>query len=85
MLPRETMGDEFRRRYNRRALCVDIELSRPPLAIHAAGYEQVRGLVRLHGEPLGTIRLPVTDGVCRAVDIRRTALKELKARVESAN
>src|SRR5438445_2969952 len=78
MLPRESMADEFRHPSNaHRALSVDVELSRPPESIEAAGYEQVRALVRLHGEPLGAIRLPVTSGVCRAVDVRRLALKEL--------
>src|SRR5713226_4263327 len=61
-----------------RSMCVDVELSRPAEPIESAGgYKDVLALVRLHGEPLGTIRLPLTGARCRAVDVRRAALKEL--------
>ena len=59
-------------------MCVDVELSKPATPIESpGGYEDVLALVRLHGEPLGTIRLPLTGGRVRAVDVRRAALKEL--------
>jgi len=59
-------------------MCVDVELSQPAAPIESpGGYEDVLALVRLHGEPLGTIRLPLMGGRCRAVDVRRAALKEL--------
>jgi glycosyltransferase involved in cell wall biosynthesis len=59
--------------------CVDIELSLPPEPIEdLTGYTEVTAVVRLHGEPLGQVRLPITDGRCRAVDIRKTVLKELE-------
>jgi glycosyltransferase involved in cell wall biosynthesis len=61
-----------------RSMCVDVELSRPAEAIESpGGYKDVVALVRLHGEPLGSIRLPLIGGRCRAVDVRRAALKEL--------
>ena len=61
-----------------RSMCVDVELSRPAEPIESpGGYQDVVALVRLHGESLGTIRLPLTGGRCRAVDVRRAALKEL--------
>ena len=60
------------------ALCVDVELSRAAEAIDVpSGYRHVQALVRLHGEPLGIINLPVTGGRCRAVDVRKAALKNL--------
>lgn len=59
--------------------CLDIELSLPPEPIEGlAGYAEVTALVRLHGEPLGQVRLPITDGRCRAVDVRKTVLRELE-------
>jgi glycosyltransferase involved in cell wall biosynthesis len=57
---------------------VDVELSLPAEPIPVApGYEDVQALVRLHGQALGTVRLPVTGDRCRAVDVRRAALKSL--------
>ena len=61
-----------------RIRCVDVELSSAPESIDGlAGYDEVRALVRLHGEPLGEVRLPITKGRCRAVDVRRRILQEL--------
>src|SRR5712691_10285410 len=61
------------------ARCVDIELGLPPQPIEGLiGYKEVQALVRLHGEPLGQVRIPVTSGRCRAVDVRKTVLKELQ-------
>ncbi|HKW60244.1 MAG TPA: glycosyltransferase [Candidatus Dormibacteraeota bacterium] len=34
-------------------------------------------MVRLHGRPLGEVVLPITGGHCRAVDVRRTIVREL--------
>ena len=59
-----------------RVRCVDLELSEPARSIEGLdGYIEVEILVRLHGEPLGSVRLPVHHGRCRAVDVRRAALK----------
>lgn len=61
-----------------RIRCVDVELSEPPEAIEGvAGYKEVQALVRLHGEPLGQVRIPVTGNRCRAIDVRSAVLKEL--------
>jgi glycosyltransferase involved in cell wall biosynthesis len=58
--------------------CVDIELTAPPEPLERlAGYNKVLALVRLHGEPLGQVELSITGGRCRALDVRRTILKEL--------
>jgi len=65
-----------------RVFCADLELSQPaPTMNGLAGYQEVDLLVRLHGDPLGTVRLPVTGGVCRAVDIRRAALRDHSAAI----
>src|SRR4029077_4993691 len=42
------------------------------------GYKEVQAVVRLHGEPLGQVRLPVTGGRCRALDVRKTVLTQLE-------
>ena len=61
-----------------RSLCIDVELSEPAAPILVkTGHEEVQALIRLHGEPLGTVRLPVVGGICRAVDVRKEALKSL--------
>jgi O-antigen biosynthesis protein len=71
-------GSQDRGASRHRVLCVDVELSQPAEPIEGvAGYKEVQALVRLHGEPLGSVRLPVTGNCCRAVDVRSTVLKEL--------
>lgn len=70
-------GPADRARNRHRTLCIDVELSLRPESIEPLdGYEEVSALIRLHGEPLGTVRLPITGGRCRAVDVRSAALKE---------
>ena len=66
----------------RRILCVDVELSRPAESIQVPpGYKSVQALVRLHGRPLGTVVLPVVGDRCRALDVRRAALKSFQWQV----
>lgn len=56
---------------------IDIELSEPLQPIAALeGYVAVRGLVRLHGVPLGDIRVPVSLGQCSAAALGRAILKQ---------
>lgn len=38
-------------------------------------YREVRGLVRIHGEPLGWVSRPVAGGQCAVTDLRRAALE----------
>lgn len=58
--------------------CVDIELSVPAESIEGlAGYKEMQALVRLHGDPVGQVRVPVTGSRCRALDVRKAVLKEL--------
>ena len=56
---------------------VDIELDQPLVAIeHLDGYESVQALVRLHGAPLGFVRLPVEDGRCLAISLAKAILDD---------
>jgi O-antigen biosynthesis protein len=56
---------------------IDIELSNSIRMIEGLdGYEALQGLVRLHGAPLGYIRLPVHDGRCTAAAISKAILKQ---------
>jgi len=77
-LPRDHTVPVDAQMTSHRVLCVDVELSEPAAPISVKpGYDEVQALIRLHGEPLGTIRLPVIGGRCRAVDVRTEALKNL--------
>jgi len=54
---------------------IDIELSHPLKTIEGLdGYTVLKGLIRLHGSPLGYIRMPVVGGKCLAKDLLRTVL-----------
>jgi len=56
---------------------LDIELSHPITDIvELEPYTHVQGLVRLHGAPLGYVRLPVVQGICPAGSIRRAILEQ---------
>ncbi len=69
-------GDEFHRAFiaaedrrpsiaPERSKVLDIELSSPLAAITGLdGYATLQGLVRLHGTPIGYVRLPVAGGRC---------------------
>ncbi len=55
---------------------VDIELSRPLADIEGVdGYGSLQALVRLHGTPIGYIKIPITDGICTAAAISRSVQK----------
>ncbi len=58
-----------------RAKLIDIELSRPleDLA-NLENYSSLRGLVRLHGVPLGDVQLSITNGCCPASDLAQAIL-----------
>jgi GT2 family glycosyltransferase len=57
---------------------VDFELSRPIKAITGlADYASLRGLVRLHGRPLGEVEVPVEVDQCSREDLGNTILDEL--------
>ncbi len=44
---------------------IDIELSRPLTTIEGMeGYGLLQALVRLHGTPIGYVKIPVTHGIC---------------------
>lgn len=56
----------------------DIEISEPLKTIeNLAGYQSLQGIVRLHGVPLGYIKVPVTNGFCSATVLAKTIIKEL--------
>ncbi len=58
---------------------VDIELSRPLEPIKGRdGYFGIQALVRLHGTPLGYIKLPVIQGGCPVNEISRAILKQYR-------
>jgi O-antigen biosynthesis protein len=56
---------------------VDIELSRPLEALAGLeGYFGVQALVRLHGAPIGYVRLPVIQGGCPVDEMSKNILKQ---------
>ncbi|MCK9893711.1 glycosyltransferase family 2 protein [Frankia sp. AgB32] len=67
--------------------CGEVELGDPALpatVLTRAGgepYEQIRLLVRLHGEPLGYLNLPLTDGLLDHEDFYDTATAAFRDRV----
>ena len=61
---------------------VDFELSGTPKPIDCLGaYKTVKVLIRLHGEPIGYVQLPVVAQACSAQDIRKAALKHHRAAI----
>lgn len=58
---------------------VDIELEDPPTSFEGLEhYSALRGLVRLHGVPLGYVDVPLSAGRCTALQIREVMLKQLE-------
>ncbi|MEP0911471.1 glycosyltransferase [Leptolyngbya sp. GB1-A1] len=56
---------------------VDIELSRPiPTVEGLDGYMGLKGLVRLHGVPIGYVNAPVTLGRCTAETLSKLILEQ---------
>jgi glycosyltransferase involved in cell wall biosynthesis len=56
---------------------MDLELSAPPQAIHGLeSYQFLQLLVRLHGTPLGYVKIPVIDGCCSAASIGKAVLHQ---------
>lgn len=56
---------------------VDIELSLPITTLEGLqGYLSVKGLVRLHGAPVGYVDLPVVEGLCPDTAIRQAILAQ---------
>ncbi|MCB0083321.1 MAG: glycosyltransferase [Caldilineaceae bacterium] len=56
---------------------VDIEVTQPIETIRdLEHYASVKGLVRLHGAPLGYVQLGVVNGCCPAVDMSRCILEQ---------
>ncbi len=43
---------------------------------HLDGYRELRGLVRLHGTPLGFVRVPVVSGRCSSASLGRAILEQ---------
>jgi O-antigen biosynthesis protein len=56
---------------------IDIELSEPLASFdNLHGYEFVGALIRLHGTPVGKIKIRVTNGCCSKAEIANVILKE---------
>jgi GT2 family glycosyltransferase len=56
---------------------LDIELSHPPEDIEGLdGFVTLKGLIRLHGTPIGYAETPVVNGRCAAAAIRKAALDQ---------
>ncbi len=56
---------------------VELELSQPLVNFSGlAGYQALHGLVRLHGAPLGWVRLPLANGRCTAAALSKAILEQ---------
>jgi O-antigen biosynthesis protein len=56
---------------------LDIELSRPIPEIQGLqGYKELKVLIRLHGQPLGYVRLPCEDDCCSAAALGRAIVEQ---------
>ncbi|BDA72035.1 hypothetical protein CAL7716_062010 [Calothrix sp. PCC 7716] len=56
---------------------IDIELSLPLQDIEGLdGYMQVQALVRLHGLPIGYVKVPITNNKCLATDLSKLILEQ---------
>lgn len=56
---------------------VDLELSQPLVTLEGLeGYQGVRGLVRLHGVPIGYVQMPVVAGCCTADSLSKQILAQ---------
>ncbi|MBW4641089.1 MAG: glycosyltransferase [Gloeocapsa sp. UFS-A4-WI-NPMV-4B04] len=55
----------------------DIELNRPLVSIeNLVGYEKLKGLVRLHGKPIGYIQLPVIGDRVSATSLHKAIVEQ---------
>ncbi|MDQ3702204.1 MAG: glycosyltransferase family 2 protein, partial [Chloroflexota bacterium] len=58
---------------------LDVDLDAFPAALEGLdGYAAVQALIRLHGTPLGTVRLPVQGGRCSGDALREAVLRDLQ-------
>lgn len=56
---------------------MDIELDHPLTNTEGMdSYESLQALVRLHGTPIGYVKMPITDGTCTATDIIKATLEK---------
>ncbi len=56
---------------------IDIEMSRPLVTLEGLdSYRAVKGLVRLHGKPIGSVDVPVIQGRCRAAALGKAILEQ---------
>jgi O-antigen biosynthesis protein len=56
---------------------VEVELSQPLANVSGlVGYQALHGLVRLHGAPLGWVRLPLANGCCSAAALSKAILEQ---------
>jgi O-antigen biosynthesis protein len=56
---------------------LDLELSQPlPTLTGLAGYMGFKGIVRLHGVPLGYVELPIVNGGCSAASLGKAVLDQ---------
>jgi GT2 family glycosyltransferase len=56
---------------------IDLEMSQPLRdVVGLDGYERILVLVRLHGAPIGYVRMPITGGRCAADSIMKTILEK---------
>jgi len=56
---------------------VEVELSQPLADFSGlAGYQALHALVRLHGAPLGWVRLPLANGRCSAAALGKAILEQ---------
>jgi GT2 family glycosyltransferase len=61
-----------------RAKIVDLELEKPIETVrNLENYAELWALVRLHGAPLGWVKLPVQEGSCRASSLRQAIVSQL--------
>lgn len=61
---------------------IEVNVDRPLAALKGLdGYEFVQLIVRLHGVPLGTVRVPIRNGKCHARTMADAIVKDLGPRV----
>lgn len=66
----------------RPAKVIEVNIDRPLTALKGLdGYEFVQLIVRLHGVPLGTVRVPIRNGNCDAHTMADAIVKNLGSRV----
>src|SRR5919106_4880706 len=61
---------------------LDIEITRLPTTIeNLNGYAALQGVVRLHGVPIGNIKIPVTGDHCTASAVCNAVLRDHSAAI----